>query len=159
MLIILVFNLISTAEKLYSHLSRFLTAPSSRSNSTLSELNAVRFILYFFIACVRLQFQLTDGGKKGARKWHLVVLPTTTFPGGRILHPSNQMGKILIQVVAELRDPNRKNTLQRKRSRAVSNCESKKDELLRNIQNESDDEIIDQMSEQYGQLKANKSQN
>ena len=72
-----------------------------------------------------------------------------------------QMGKILIQVVAEPRDRNReqKPTLQRKRSRTVSKCESKRDELVRNIQDESDDEIIEQMSKQYGQLKANKGQN
>ena len=98
----------------------------------------------------------------GARKWHLVVLPATFSDGQLLLHGCpDQMGKILIQVVAELRDPNRKQkpTLPRKRSRTVSKCESKRDELLRNIQNESDDEIIEQMSKQYGQLKANKGQN
>ena len=112
--------------------------------------------------CVpRLQFQFTDGGTMGARKWHLVVLPTSS--AGQLLLDDclDQMGKILIQVVAELRDPNRKqmSNLHRKRSRTVSKCESKRDELLRNIQNESDDEIIEQMSEQYGQLKANKGHN
>ena len=75
----------------------------------------------------------------------------------------DQMGKMLIQVVAEVRDPKpstkEMSILHRKRSRTVSKCESKRDELLRNIQNESDDEIIEQMSEQYGQLKANKGQN
>ena len=73
----------------------------------------------------RLQFQLTDGGTMGARKWHLVVLPTSS--DGQLLLDDclNQMGKILIQVVAELRDPNRKqmSNFHRKRSRTVSKCE------------------------------------
>jgi len=96
----------------------------------------------------------------GARKWHLVVLPTSS--DGQLLNGClNQMGKILIQVVAELRDPNRKqmSNLHRKRSRTVSNCESKKDELKRKIEDITDDEIIEQVSELIDQLKANKSQN
>ena len=98
----------------------------------------------------------------GARKWHLVVLPTSS--DGQLLDGClDQMGKMLIQVVAEVRDPKpstkEMSILHRKRSRTVSKCESKRDELVRNIQNESDDEIIEQISEQYVQLKANKGQN
>jgi len=72
----------------------------------------------------------------------------------------NQMGKILIQVVAELRDPNRKqrSNFHRKRSRTVSKCESKKDELKRKIEDLSDPQI-DKVSELIDQLKANESQN
>ena len=95
-----------------------------------------------------------------ARKWHLVVLPAVL--DGNQFKLQNGMDQILIQVVTILRDPNRKqmSTLQRKRSRtSVSTCESKRDEFVRKIQDESDDEIIDQMSEQYDQLKATKSQN
>ena len=111
--------------------------------------------------CVpRLQFQFTDGGTMGARKWHLVVLPTSS--AGQLLLDDclDQMGKILIQVVAELRDPNRKqmSNLHRKRSRTVSKCESKKDELKRKIDDLSDPQI-EKVSELIDQLKANESQN